>query len=68
MNMDNSDLINGELPIPKQKCGNCEHDIVIYKHVLSSVSLIFHDKNGIFSRSCGCGCKCPKAKDNKVQI
>ncbi len=59
----NSDLTNETLP--KQKCGNCEHDIMIYRHVLSPESLIFHDKNGVLTRSCVCGCKCPKARGYK---
>lgn len=61
----NSDLANETLLSPKQKCGNCGHDIMIYGHVLSSELLIFHDKNGVFSRSCRCGCKCSRKNDKE---
>lgn len=69
MKMDNSSaLVDDMLSSPKQKCANCGHSITIYKHVMSSESLIFHDENGLFSRSCRCGCKSPRVKDGKEKI
>lgn len=63
--MDNS---NGVMTSSKQECVNCGHSVTIYRHVLSSELLIFHNNNGILSRSCSCGCKFPKEKNGEVKI
>lgn len=50
------DIANG----PKNKCANCGHDVMIYRHQFGSSELMFHNNSGVFAKTCACGCKNPK--------